>query len=36
MLFDAFVFMENGKLKATFQLESCGQKDYTVDTEALL
>jgi hypothetical protein len=36
MLFDAFVFMENGKLKATFRLESCGQKDYTVDAEALL
>ena len=36
MLFDAFVFMENGRLTATFQLESFRQKDYTVDTEALL
>lgn len=35
-LFDAFVFMDNGKLKVTFQLESCRQKDYTVDTGALL
>ena len=35
-LFDALVFMENGKLKVTFQLESCRQKDYTVVTEALL
>jgi hypothetical protein len=36
MLFDAFIFMDRGKLKAKFQLESCKQKDYTVDTEALL
>ncbi|MBI0582671.1 MAG: hypothetical protein ISF22_00435 [Methanomassiliicoccus sp.] len=36
MLHDAYVFMERGKLKARFRLESCGQKDYTVDTAALL
>ncbi|GEM_PF-3147847 len=35
-LFDALVFMDNGKLKVTFQLEKCPQTDYTVDTEALL
>lgn len=36
MLFDALLFMDNGKLKVKFQLESCGQKDYTVDIESLL
>jgi predicted transcriptional regulator len=35
-LFDAFVFMDNGKLKVTFRLEKCSQKDYFLDTEALL
>ncbi|MDW5561899.1 MAG: helix-turn-helix domain-containing protein [Methanomassiliicoccus sp.] len=36
MLHDAFLFTERGKLKITFKLESCGQKDYTVDTGTLL
>jgi len=36
MLFDALVFMDQERLKVKFQLESCEQKEYTVDSEALL
>jgi hypothetical protein len=36
ILYDAYMFLEQGRLKARFKLVSCSQKDYTVDAEALL
>lgn len=36
MFHSAYVFTEDGRLKARFQLVSCGQADFSVDGEALL
>jgi predicted transcriptional regulator len=36
MFHNAYVFIDNGKLKARFQLVSFGQAEFSVDTEALL
>lgn len=36
ILHDAFVYLEQGRMKVRFKLESCSQKDYTWDSEALL
>lgn len=36
MFTNAYIFIDKGKLKARFQLVSCGQADYSVDAAALL
>jgi hypothetical protein len=36
ILYDAYLFLEEGRLKARFKLVSCSPRDFTVDAEALL